>query len=122
MSVQLTTPHNFQNSNKWFNSIGRPNRYSDFVTSKLKPYVNTQTTPPYQQGSYSIFSTTQQNKANYFNLRNGIGSGPSISSTANVNLASPLPKPGRVRYAIICLYSAIFIILLTCRLDHRLIF
>ena len=94
MSVQLTTPHNFQNSNKWFNSIGRPNRYSDFVTSKLKPYVNTQTTPPYQQGSYSIFSTTQQNKANYFNLRNGIGSGPSISSTANVNLAAPLPKPG----------------------------
>ena len=94
MSVQLTNPHNFQNSSKWFNSIGRPNRYSDFVTSKLKPYVNTQTTPPYQQGSYSIFSTTQQNKANSFNLRNGIGGGPSISSTANVNLASPLPKPG----------------------------
>ena len=44
--MPLTTPHNFQNSNKWFNSIGRPNRYSDFVTSTLKPYVNTRTTPP----------------------------------------------------------------------------
>ena len=38
-------------------------------------------------------------------------------------LTEPPPlKPGRVRYSIICLYSAIFIILLACRLDHRLLF
>ena len=88
--MPLTRPHNFENSNKWTDF----RRYSQFVTSTLKPYINIQTTPPYYQGSYSIFSTTQQNKANSFNLRNGIGSGPSISSTANVNLAAPLPKPG----------------------------
>mgnify|MGYP003109703402 CR=1 FL=1 len=88
--MPLTNPHNFQNSSKWTHI----NKYSQFVTNTLKPYINIQTTPPYYQGSYSIFSTTQQNKADSFNLRNGIGGGPSISSTANVNLAAPLPKPG----------------------------
>ena len=92
--MPLTTPHNFQNSSKWFNDINSPNRYSDFITTTVKPYLIGNTTPPYYQGSYSIFSTTQQNKAKSFNLRNGIGGGTSISSTANVNLASPLPKPG----------------------------
>jgi len=92
--MSLTNPHNFQNSSKWYNSINGANRYSDFVNNILKPHINTQRTPPYYQGSYGIFSTTQQNKANNYNLRNGIGNVPSISSTANVNLASPLPKPG----------------------------
>ena len=61
--MPLTRPHNFENSNKWTDF----RRYSQFVTSTLKPYINIQTTPPYYQGSYSIFSTTQQNKANSFN-------------------------------------------------------
>ena len=87
--MALTRPNNFENSSKWTTF----NRYTQFVTETLKPYINIQTTPPYYQGSYSIFNTTQQNKANSFNLSNqpdGLG----ISSTANVNLASPLPKPG----------------------------
>ena len=91
--MSLTNPHNFQNSSKWYNSINGANRYSDFVNNILKPHINTQRTPPYYQGSYGIFSTTQQNKANNYNLRNS-PDGLGISSTANVNLAAPLPKPG----------------------------
>ena len=87
--MPLTRPNNFENSNKWTDF----RRYSQFVTNTLKTYINIQTTPPYYQGSYAIFKTTAQNKADSNNLSNqpdGLG----ISSTANVNLASPLPKPG----------------------------
>ena len=88
--MALTRPNNFETTNKWH--IG--NKYSLFINNVVKPYlVNSNSTPPYYQGSYTIKTTTKQNKANNFNLSNqpdGLG----ISSTANVNLASPLPKPG----------------------------
>lgn len=88
--MALTRPNNFETTNKWH--IG--NKYSLFINNVVKPYlVNSNLTPPYYQGSYTIKTTTRRNKANSFNLSNqpdGLG----ISSTANVNLASPLPKPG----------------------------
>ena len=88
--MALTRPNNFENSSKWNFAI----KYSSFINNIVKPYlVNSNLTPPYYQGSYQIFETTKQNKVNKHNLSNqpdGLG----ISSTANVNLASPLPKPG----------------------------
>ena len=76
--------------NNWNND----RKYSNYVTNILKPYINDgNPTPPYYQGSYTIESTNN-NKASVFNLKNGLGDIPAISTTANVNLASPLPKPG----------------------------
>ena len=76
--------------NNWNND----RKYSNYVTNILKPYINSgNPTPPYYQGSYTIQSTNN-NKASVFNLKNGLGDIPAISTTANVNLASPLPKPG----------------------------
>ena len=92
--MALTNPVNFQlGNNKWSRFDGKP-KYSDFIRNVVKPYLNSGAkTPPYYQGSYAIFSTTAQNKADLNNLANG-PDGRGISSTANVNLAAPLPKFG----------------------------
>ena len=92
--MALTNPVNFQlGNNKWSRFDGKP-KYSDFIRNVVKPYLNSGAkTPPYYQGSYVIFSTTAQNKADLNNLANG-PDGRGISSTANVNLAAPLPKFG----------------------------
>ena len=92
--MALTNPVNFQlGNNKWSRFDGKP-KYSDFIRNVVKPYLNSGAkTPPYYQGSYAIFNTTAQNKADLNNLANG-PDGRGISSTANVNLAAPLPKFG----------------------------